>query len=46
MAGYEGMYECTRCHKFISTVMPKEKENKARDYTAPEYLESEWEDDD
>jgi len=46
MAGYDSMYECTRCHKFIRTVTPKEKENRAKDDTAPEYLENEWEDDD
>ena len=46
MAGYDGMYECTRCHKFIRTVMPKQKENWENDETAPDYLEKEWEDDD
>lgn len=27
MAGYAGMYECTRCHKFIRTGTSKDKEN-------------------
>ena len=44
MGGYEDMYECTRCHKFIHTATPKEKE--IRDDTAPKYMEDGWEDDD
>jgi len=42
--GYKYMYECTRCHKFIHAVIPKEKEN--RDDIAPKYMEDGWEDDD
>ena len=44
MAGYEDMYECTRCHKFVRTVTSKTKESG--DDRAPEYLENSWEDDD
>jgi hypothetical protein len=44
MAGYDGMYECTRCHKFIHATLPKEKESI--DETAPKYMENSWEDDD
>ena len=43
MPGYDGMYECTRCHKFIRTIPSKDKENT--DDRAPEYLENSWEDD-
>jgi hypothetical protein len=41
VAEYDGMYECTRRHKFIRTVMPKQKENRENDETAPDYLEKE-----
>ncbi|MFB5620062.1 MAG: hypothetical protein ACE5RC_02875 [Nitrosopumilus sp.] len=41
MSGYKDMYECTRCHKFITISMPKEI-----DHGAPQYLENSWEDDD
>jgi hypothetical protein len=41
MAGYQDMYECTRCHKFITIDTPKEI-----DHMAPQYLENSWEDDD
>lgn len=40
MAGYQNLFECTRCHKFISAITPREV-----DSTAPQYLENSWEDD-
>jgi hypothetical protein len=43
MAGYDGMYECTRCHKFIHAVS---KAKEIIDETAPKYMEDGWEDDD
>ena len=45
MPGYDGMYECTRCHKFIHTVPLKTKESKDDDAAAPKYTENDWEDD-
>ena len=36
MAGYKDMYECTRCHRFIPTITPKEKENRDMNNTALE----------
>ena len=45
MPGYDNMYECTRCHKFIhASTAPKEKE-VSRDDTAPKHAENSWEDD-
>ena len=42
MPGYDGMYECTRCHKFIHAVS---KVKEIRDEAAPKYMEGGWEDD-
>lgn len=45
MAGYKDTYECTTCHKFIHSEISKDEKNTAKDNTAPEYSENEWEDD-
>ena len=45
MPGYDGMYECTRCHKFIRPIItPKEKES-SRDEMVHKYVENGWKDD-
>jgi hypothetical protein len=47
MPGYDGMYECTRCHKFIHTVdLAASKEKEITDDKVPKYKENGWEDDD
>lgn len=45
MPGYDNMYECTRCHKFIHTVTTSKEKEPRRDETAPKYAENGWEDD-